>query len=61
MRAEMLRGLDAFQAQVLIVICSSRPSCLTAFAGKPSTSETAGIFVPVVTSALAPMIERAPI
>ena len=41
-------------------VCSSSVSCLRIFAGEPSTSEPGGILVPIVTSAFAPMMERAP-
>jgi hypothetical protein len=41
-------------------VCSSSVSCLRIFAGEPSTSEPGGIFIPIVTSAFAPMMERAP-
>jgi hypothetical protein len=41
--------------------CSSSVSARFTFAGEPRTKEPGGIFVPRVTKAFAPMIERAPI
>ena len=41
-------------------VCSAALSCLTILPGEPSTREPGGTFIPAVTSAWAPMMERAP-